>query len=154
MDSRYEKSLEAEIARELKGLPDLSAPSSLIPRVSAAIAERGRAPWYRQAWSAWPVRLRAAALVTLAACFALLCLGAWRLPDTEGYSAAIRYAAAWFSSLATLWHALNALVSTLAQVAQQLGRGFLLACLGAVALAWAVCLGLGTACVRLALARR
>jgi hypothetical protein len=65
-----------------------------------------------------------------------------------------RQAAGWFSGLTTLWNALNALVGTLAQAVQQLGRGFLIGALAAVALAWAMCLGVGTACVRLAFARR
>ncbi len=154
MDSEYQDTLAAEIERELKSLPELQAPATLIPRVRAAIARRQCVPWYRQPWPAWPVPMRAAALVILAGFFALLCLGAWKVPDTESYLAATRHATGWFSSLATLWNALNALVSTLAQAVQQLGRGFLLGCLVAVSLAWAMCLALGTACLRLTLARR
>ena len=154
MDSQYEQSLETETDRALKGLPELQAPSTLIPRVSAAIAQRRSLPWYRQPWSAWPVSLRAAALVILAAFFASLCLGVWRLPDTQSYMAAARHAAGWFSGLTTLWNALNALLGALAQAAQQLHRGILLGCLAGVALAWAMCLGLGTVCLRLVLARR
>jgi len=154
MNAPYEERLAAEIDQELKSLPELQAPSTLILRVSAAIAQRRRSPWYRQPWQAWPAPMRAAALVILAAFFASLCLGAWRLPDTESYSAATRHAAGWFSGLTTLWNALNALIATLAQAVHLLGRGILLGCLAAVALAWAVCLGLGTACLRLALARR
>ena len=154
MNPEYEERLAAEIDRELRGLPELPAPSTLIPRVSAVIAQRRSLPWYRQPWQAWPLPMRAAALVILAAFFALLCLGAWRLPGTESYLAATRHAAGWFSGLTTLWNALNALIATLAQAVQLLGRGFLLGCLAAVALAWAICLGLGTACLRLAFARR
>ena len=154
MDSEYEKGLAAEIDQELKNLPELQAPSTLIPRVSADIAQRRSVPWYRQPWPAWPVPMRAAALVILAGFFASLCLGAWRLPDTESYLAASRHAAGWFSGLTSLWNALNALIGALAQAVQLLGRGFLLGCLAAVSLAWAMCLGLGTACLRVALARR
>jgi hypothetical protein len=154
MDSQYEQSLEAEIDRALKGQPELQAPSTLIPRISAAIARRRISPWYQQPWHAWPVPMRAAALVFLAAFFASLCLGVWRLPDTQSYLAATRDAAGWFSGLTTLWNALNALLSALTQAVQQLHRGILLGCLAAVALAWAMCLGLGTVCLRLVLARR
>lgn len=154
MDSEHEQRLAAEIDRELKTLPELRAPSTLIPRVRAAIAQRQSVPWYRQPWPAWPVPVRAAALVVLAGFFASLCFGAWRLPDTEGYLAASRHAAGWFSGLTTLWNVLHALLSTLARAFEQLGRGFLFGCLAAVALAWAMCLGLGTACLRLAFARR
>ena len=154
MNANYDSELEARVDRALKSLPPLAAPTTLAPRVMAVIASRAVAPWYRQPWPAWPVPMRAAALVILAAFFASLCLGAWRLPDTESYLAATRHAAGWFSGLTTLWNALNALIGTLAQAVQQLGRGILLGCLAAVALAWATCLGLGTACLRLALARR
>jgi len=154
MNSQSEERWKAEIDQQLKRLPELQAPSTLIPRVSAAIRQRRSAPWYRQPWQAWPVLLRSAALVILATFFASLCLGAWRLPDTESYLAASRHAAGWFDGLTTLWNALNALIATLAQAVQQLGRGMLIGCLAAVALAWALCLGLGTACLRLAIARR
>ena len=154
MNSQYPERLAAGIDQELKSLPELQAPSTLIPRVSAAIEQRRSAPWYRQPWHAWPVLMRAAALVILAVFFASLCFGAWRLPDTENYLAATRHAAGWLSGLTSLWNALNALIGTLAQAVQQLGRGFLLGCLAAVALAWAMCLGLGTVCVRLVLARQ
>jgi hypothetical protein len=154
MNPEYEERLAAEIDRELKSLPELRAPSTLMRRVSAAIEQRHRLPWYWQSWEAWPVPLRAAALLVLTAFFASLCLGVWKLPDTESYSVASRHAAGWFTGLTTLWNALNALVATLAQAAQQLGRGFLIGGLAAVGLAWAMCLGVGTACVRLAFARR
>ena len=154
MNSEHEERLAAEIDRELKALPELKAPSTLLGRVMRAIEVRQRLPWYRQAWSAWPVPLRAAALLILVSFFASLCLGVWKLPDTESYMTASRQAAGWFSGLTTLWNALNALVGTLAQAVQQLGRGFLIGALAAVALAWAMCLGVGTACVRLALASR
>jgi len=154
MNSEYEERLAAEIDRELKSLPELQAPSTLIRRVSAAIEQRQSAPWYCQPWEAWPVPMRAAALVILAAFFASLCLGVWKLPDTEGYVVAARHVAGLFSGLATVWNALIALVTSLAQAVSLLGRGFLLACFAAVALAWALCLGLGTACLRFALTRR
>ena len=154
MNSPYEERLAAEIDEQLKGLPELQAPATLIQRVSAAIEQRRNSPWYRQPWQAWPAPLRAAALVMLAAFFATLCLGVWKLPETESYVAATRHLAGWLSVLTTLCNALNALIGTLAQALQRLGQGLLLGCLAAVALAWALCLGLGTACLRLALARR
>jgi hypothetical protein len=154
MNPECEEKLAAEIDRELKALPELKAPSTLLRRVMKTIEARRRLPWYQQSWSAWPAPLRVAALIVLASFFASLCVGVWRLPDTEGYMTASRQAAGWFAGLTTLWNALNALAGTLAHAVQQLGRGFLIGALAAVALAWAMCLGVGTACVRLVLARR
>jgi hypothetical protein len=154
MNSQHEQRLEAEIDRELRSLAELEAPSTLIPRVRAAIAQRSASQWYRQPWHAWPAPMRAAALAIMAGFFASLCFGAWRLPDTGSYLAASRHAAGWISSLATLWNALNALLSAFAHAIQRLGGGILPGCLVAMFLAWAICLGLGTACLRFALARR
>src|SRR5690349_19006650 len=99
MNSEYEDKLAAEIDRELKRLPELQAPSTLLRRVMTAIEAREGLPWYRQAWQAWPAPLRAAALVILLAFFASLCLGVWKLPDTEGYVTATRQTAGWLAGL-------------------------------------------------------
>ena len=154
MNSDYEGKLAAEIDRALKALPELQAPPTLVRRVSAALERRRALPWYRLSWQAWPAPVRTAAMVILAAFFATLCFGAWMLPETEGYTLATRQAAGWLSGFATLWNTLAALGGALARVVQGIDRGFLLGCLAALALAWGMCLGLGTACVRLALARR
>ena len=154
MDSQYEDRLAQEIDRKLKSLPELQAPATLISRVNAALAQRRSLPWYRQPWPAWPVPMRAAAFVMLSAFFASLCLAASWLPDVKSCLVACHYAAGWLSGLTTLWNASNALITTLAQAVQHLGWGFLLVCLAPVALAWATCLGLGTLCMRFALARR
>ena len=52
------KDLEELIDRELKGLPLPEAPSTLLPRVLAAIESPLQSPWYRQTWSHWPPVLR------------------------------------------------------------------------------------------------
>jgi len=154
MNVNYDSELELRVDRELKSLPLLAAPPTLAPRVMAAIASRAAAPWYQQPWQAWPIPARAAALMVLVVFFGSLCLGVWRLPDTEGYLAASRHATGWLSFLTTIWNAMNAVLGTLAEAVQQLNRVILIGCLTAVALAWAICLGLGTACLRFALARR
>ena len=44
MNSEYDKQLEREIDRELRGLPQLAAPTALISRVMREIAIRARLP--------------------------------------------------------------------------------------------------------------
>ena len=154
MNPDYEKRLETEIDRELKGLPELPAPGPLAQRVVEAIEERNRAPWYRQAWQNWPLLLRAAALLALVSLFGALCFAGWKVPRTEGFSLAMQQVGNWFSSVTAVWNALNALGATVLLLFNHLGTGVLLGCLAAMALAWAMCLGLGTFCVRLALMRR
>ncbi|MDA1272858.1 MAG: hypothetical protein O2960_02225 [Verrucomicrobia bacterium] len=50
--------LEKVLHRELQKLPDTEAPGTLIPRVSAAIAARAKAAWWRRSWIEWPVQIR------------------------------------------------------------------------------------------------
>jgi hypothetical protein len=78
MNPNYEKQLEAEISRQLKNLPELRAPESLVPGVLAAVERRSSRPWYRCSWWQWPVTLRVASAIAL---FALL---AW-LPLVGGH---------------------------------------------------------------------
>jgi hypothetical protein len=59
--------LEHAVDRELKALPAPAAPSTLLPRVMAAVAQTDRAPWYSRAWLAWPVAAQAASVLALVA---------------------------------------------------------------------------------------
>lgn len=53
-----ESELEQAIDRELKSLPDVPAPATLIPRVRLAIEMRQRQPWWRKSISYWPAPAR------------------------------------------------------------------------------------------------
>ena len=88
MNPEYEGELEAEIARELKGLPQLPAPHTLASRVMLAIEGRANVAWYRQPWQTWPVALRMGSLVILLALFGALCFAAGRLAQGRGLSSA------------------------------------------------------------------
>jgi len=154
MNPDYEKKLETAIDRELKGLPELTAPETLSRRVMAAIARRATNPWYRNAWQNWPAHLRIPAFALLVVFFGALCFGAWKLPHTELATAGATKVSGWFSGIVSLWNALNAVVGVFVLAFKQLGTGIIAAILGGIALAWLMCLGLGTACVRLAWARR
>ena len=62
--------LEKRAHRELRQLPALRAPHTLLPRVMAAVEEWSRRPWYTRAWLTWPrawQAVSAAALVLLIA---------------------------------------------------------------------------------------
>ena len=154
MNSDYEKRLETELHRELKGLPDWQAPATLIPRVRAALEQQLHPVWYRQPWQAWPVPAQAACFALLLAFFGALCLGAWKLPGTSAFGLVSQEVAGWFSGFSSVWNAGHALVATFAGVVKQLGNGIIFGSLAALALAWAMCLGVGATCVRYALARR
>lgn len=77
MNSQPEDELAAQVDRELKSLPPLSAPAALAPRVLAAIAAQQPAPAYRSAWQSWSLAWRLASFTMLAALFAGLCFAGW-----------------------------------------------------------------------------
>ncbi len=154
MNSEYNKELEAEIDRELKALPELKAPPTLVHRVLRTLEKRAATPWYRLAWQYWPGPLRAATLAVLVGCFGGLCFTAWEICQTAGYAELVRALTGWLAGAVAIYHALGTLLAAVVLVVKHLGTVFILACLTALALAWATCLGLGTVYLRLALARR
>ena len=71
--------LETLVDRELRQLPALRAPHTLLPRVLAAVQQWSQRPWYTRAWFTWPAAAQiasAAALVLIVVASALLLTGA------------------------------------------------------------------------------
>jgi hypothetical protein len=154
MNPDYDKQLEAAISRELKALPELSAPTALASRVMAAIEQRARVPWYRRSWQTWPAALQAASLAVLLALFGGLCLGGWQLSQTGTATLALHRAGEWFSGLGVIGNTFNVLVNAAVLVVKKLGTGFIVACLVTVGTGYAMCIGVGTVYYRLAFAKR
>ena len=154
MNSDYKNELEARIDHELKTLRPLHAPGSLAPRVMAEIERRAAVPWYRRAWQSWPVALQAASMVVLLLGFAILCFAGWELNHGASCAAVMREVGGWFAGLNMVWKTAAVLGEAGRLAVGQLGTGFIVAAVAAVALAYATMLALGTACARLALARR
>ena len=154
MNPDYEKRLEAEISRELKALPELAAPPALAGRVMAAIGQRARVPWHRRSWQTWPAALQASSLVVLLALFGGLCLGGWELSQTGIATLALHRVGAWLSGFNVIGNTLNVLANAALFAVKKLGTGVIVACLVVVGLAYAMCVGLGTVCFRLAFAKR
>ena len=153
MNPEYEK-LEQQIDGVLKRLPDLAAPRHLLPRVMETIARRQALPWYHQPWQMWPTALRALTLVFLLTSCGALCFACWQLTRAAGFTAASQELAQTFSGLTALWNAVNVLLGAVMLVAKHFGTAFIVGCGVALAFGYAVCVGLGTACVRLAYTRR
>jgi len=154
MNPDYYQQLEAAISRELKALPELAAPGSLASRVMAAIEQRARVPWYRRSWQTWPVALQAASLMVLLALFGGLCLGGWRLSQTETATLALHRAGEWLFGLGVIQNTFSVLVNAAVAVVKKLGTGVIAACLIAAGIGYAMCIGAGTVYFRLAFARR
>ena len=150
MNPDYDKQLEAAISRELKALPELSAPSALAGRVMAAIGQRARVPWYRRSWQAWPVALQAASLVMLLAAFAILCFGSWRLAHFATLTPVAREVSGWFSLVNAVWNAANTLANALGLAFRSLGPAVAIGSAVMLLISYAMCVGLGTVYWRLA----
>jgi hypothetical protein len=144
MNPQYEKQLEASVRRELEALDELPAPPALAKRIMAAVEQRAAVPWYRQSWVTWPLALRLASFAVMLLAFAGLCWGGWAL--THGATPP-----SWFADVAALWRTAVVLAETVVGLVSRIGSGVLLAGAVVVFAAWVMCIGLGTAYVRLAM---
>jgi hypothetical protein len=154
MNPHDEKQLEAAISRELKALPKLRSPSSLAARVMATIEQRQAVPWYRQSWQYWPLPVRAIAALVLVAAFSGLCILSWQFVRTPDFVAASGRVGSLYGSLGVIWNAVGVLKSALFLAVKSVNPAILVGCGVALALGYAMCLGLGTVYVRLGFVRR
>jgi hypothetical protein len=154
MSLEYEKKLEIEIDRELKALPERSAPATLVSRVMAAIELRKALPWFRRAWHTWPGSLQGLFVVTMLALIGGICFGVWEASHTATFGLAVQKVGGWFSSLSAIYTALNALAGAVVAIIKQVNSTILIAFLCAAGLGYALFLGLGTMYFRLAFAKR
>jgi hypothetical protein len=153
MNKNSENKLEELIDRELRQLPLVPAPDTLIGCVLRAIEASARRPWYAQAWQCWPGPLRVLSFITLTLLFCGLCFAGWKLAHAEAVLAVSHRVSGWLSAAATVWNAMGVVLGALAGLVQKLGTGFVVALLVAVVTAYAMCVGLGTFYVRLTFAR-
>lgn len=154
MNPNHEHELEALVDRELKSLPPLPAPPTLAPRILAVIAARAEAPWYRRPWPTWPLALQGSSLAILLALFATLCLGGGRLFQTEAVAETSAKVGGVLSVFELAWRTLGVLRDAGVQVLQHVGSGYVIGFAVVALMAYALCLALGSACVRFAYARR
>jgi hypothetical protein len=146
-----DKNLELEIDQQLKALPELEAPTGLVPRVMATLTARAALPWYRQSWSSWPMALRWSSLAALLALFGGLCYAGSGVFDRAGASVREKVSGNPFG-LVSLWNALNDLAATAFVALQHLGTGALIGIVATLILSYTMFLALGAAYYRLAFA--
>ena len=141
---------EEELGHELERLPELNAPASLVPRVMRAVEKKASAPWWRRSWADWPDAAQTALLVA-----SVLLLGGWVAALWIGWESN------WASALATkaglLWESAVwagevavTLARAMSMVLKSAGLLFWAAFLSICGLMYLACVGLGTACFRLA----
>lgn len=154
MKPNPENELAALVDRELKSLPPLHAPPTLAPRILAAIAACTEVPWYRRAWQTWPLALQGSSLAVLLALFGTLCFGGWKFSQSEAVVATAGKASGVLSVFELAFRTLGVLRDAGVQVIQHIGPGYVIGFAVMALTAYAVCLALGSACVRFAFARR
>ena len=154
MNFDYDQQLERAISRELKDLPEMTAPEGLVSRVRAALEQRSRIPWYQRSWQTWPVALQAVSLVILLSLFAGICLAGWHLSQTEACKTVMSRAGGVVSGFNLIGNTFEVLTGAAVLVVKKLGTGFMVACLLAAGLGYALCVGLGTVYLRLAFVKQ
>jgi hypothetical protein len=150
----YERQLELAISRELKALPELTAPASLADRVLRLAERRAAASWYQRPWQGWPASLQWAGFALLVLSFFGICAAGWTVSQTQIVAWGIEWMRGWMSTIGAGVDGLVGLVSFVAMVLRTLGPGYLIASVLALGLAYALCVGLGAAYLRLAFVKR
>ena len=153
MNLDYEQQLAAVIDRELKALPDLAAPQTLLPRVMAAIRQPAKLPWHRRGWQTWPSALRVGSLLILLSAFAGVCFGSWQVLHTSAVVSALENLGSLVNWLRIILETAGVLVNAAGLAFKGLNSWVLAGCLVMLAFAYTACLGLGTICWRLAYER-
>jgi hypothetical protein len=143
--------LEELLGAELKKLPPVAAPASLLPNVMSAIAARARLPWWQRAWWDWPLTAQAAFLLIALAIVGAFSGGGVMLD--EGVSNYSQQVVERFGPVTSLWETVLTILNVVGSLVEKIGQPLFLYGAIFVGLLYLMCLGLGTVCVRYALKR-
>ncbi len=148
MQPEMDPKLELLIDAELKALPPVKAPATLVPQVLALLASRAQQPWWRQVWWQWPLAAKAAYFLLALAIIGAIGDGGVMLDDgVANYS---QQATERLAPVASLWDTLLTLQNAVGLLWVRAAQPLLLYALILGGLLYLACLGLGTACVRYA----
>lgn len=154
MEKNYHEKLEKLIDAELKNLPALPAPVSLLPLVLQAIAAEAGKPWWMKPLLAWPL------LARLAFCaFLLFLLGAavsganWLIDFIWSHGFTLEFIQQ-VKSLSPFWDAAVVLGNVLARILGALSKPWICGLIASGAFVYLSCLGLGFTFYRVACPRR
>jgi hypothetical protein len=153
MEPLNESDLRALIDRELRQLPELPAPATLVHRVMLAVHAKARLPWWKRPWLIWPLWARLISALWLLAAVGAVCYAAGATLDalTLGYLWA--EVGAKLKSLLPAGQGMLALLNALVLVLRAWGQPVLLVGTAIVLTWYFAFVGLGTACFRVALRR-
>jgi len=151
MDPEIDPKLEALLGEELKMLPALSAPTSLVPRVMAILAARHALPWWQRSWWDWPRAAKAAFLLVAVAIAGAFGGGGVLLDQgVVNYSQQVTERLA---PASTLWDTALSLRTAAGLLWARAAQPLLVTLMIAAGLLYLICVGVGTAFVRSTLKR-
>lgn len=146
------KELERFVHSQFQRLPEIEAPPTLIPRVLAAVRAKEQRAWWQRSWFDWPAGWQIFSLAFLLALPAFVFVGsgwAWDRFQPNAPDSILSFVT-FLRALADIADGLgNALFVTL----RSLEQPWVLACTGLMAVMYLTCIGLGTACVRVAIGK-
>ena len=150
MENDRDKQIEQLIHRELRQLPELRAPETLVHRVMLAVHAKARQSWWHRPWLTWPFGMQLLSLALLLVSVGLISYlagAAWGGLNLASLSGRIVESFAWLKPIQETVSALAGAVGVLLRV---VGQQFLLIGTVLVIMAYLACVGLGTVCFRLA----
>jgi len=154
MENDRNKQIEQLIHRELRQLPELRAPETLVHRVMLAVHAKERQLWWQRPWLSWPRPMQVtSSALCIAAVVALVYFGtgAWQ---SAGIGNPLDQFWQWISSLSVLWDWLMTLMNAVALVLQKAGQQYVIIGLSVAVTMYLMCVAAGTMCYRLVFNQR
>lgn len=143
----FQNPWEKRLHDELRKLPELEAPDSLIPSVMSIISKQTSLAWYRRPATTWPPALRIALVVSSMCLFGLLFLAAQQFfagsPETTFFTTLV-------AKGGTLFRTMETLLGACVTVIQQFAGPVMFAVIAVAGFAYLGLLGLGGALWRVA----
>lgn len=153
IDPRREKQLEELFQRQFAKLPDRQAPSTLMPRVLAAIKMRAR-HWWQRPWLNWPSHWQVLSLALSVSAIILAVYGSTVAWHDLRANVLVPTFAEWFKSFAVIIDSFETLGRALWLVLSSVKPIWLIAAGSFLFAMYVSCLGLGTMVYRISTSRR
>jgi hypothetical protein len=151
--NKLDSDWEIHLDRRLRELPDRPAPTTLMPRVLAAIRARAL-PWYKRTWWTWPRGLQILSLVLTSVLLGGITWLALHTGNLGWGGEFDQKLAQWLGPLTALWSVLGVLAEALATIVRSAGTVGLCVAGGVLLTMYLSCVGLGTLFYRVAFSQR
>ncbi|MDB6037926.1 MAG: hypothetical protein JWM99_1767 [Verrucomicrobiales bacterium] len=153
-DPEYQDRLERLIDQELKRMPPLQVPESLLQRVKSAIEEDKSKHWWQKPWTAWPRSIQAFFMASLLALAGSLVYALSLAPtDASAQWISTKFAGP-YAAVDSAFSVALTLLNAVLLVLQTAVSSWLMVAIVSVTILYAASVALGVAWFRNALTRR